>query len=125
MEPLTPREAQVLELLVKGCSGRQIAKALYMSDSTVKTHVSKIYEKIDVHSKNEAVGVAYESGLVRPAYLRKTTRFWMRDQGGERLLLLRTIAEARETLRDFPDTYGSIEPESRWVSAWESEPVEH
>ena len=65
---LTPRETEVLMMLVNGASVARTAKALFMSESTVKTHVGKVYDKLDAHNRAEAVMAAVRLGLV------KTTR---------------------------------------------------
>lgn len=61
---LTPRETQVLERLVAGDSVAEVAKRLYMSESTVKTHVSKVYDKLGAHNRASAVMAALRLGLV-------------------------------------------------------------
>jgi DNA-binding NarL/FixJ family response regulator len=62
---LTPRETEVLMMLVGGASVGRTAKALFMSESTVKTHVGKVYDKLDVHNRAEAVMAAVRLGLVK------------------------------------------------------------
>jgi DNA-binding NarL/FixJ family response regulator len=66
---LTPRETEVLMLLVEGASIGSAAKALYMSESTVKTHVGKLYGKLEAHNRAEAVMAAVRLGLVSTAPL--------------------------------------------------------
>jgi DNA-binding NarL/FixJ family response regulator len=61
---LTPREMEVLMMLVNGASVGKTAKALFMSESTVKTHVGKVYDKLDAHNRAEAVMAAVRLGLV-------------------------------------------------------------
>jgi DNA-binding NarL/FixJ family response regulator len=61
---LTERERYVLAELVRGRSNREIASALYIGHETVKTHLHHIYEKLDVSGRREAVGRAFELGLV-------------------------------------------------------------
>lgn len=61
---LTPRETEVLERLVAGDSIAGAAKALYMSESTVKTHVSKLYDKLGAHNRASVVMAAMRLGLV-------------------------------------------------------------
>jgi NarL family two-component system response regulator LiaR len=61
---LTPREREVLALLVKGHTNREIAQQLSVSRSTVKIHVSNILKKIDVSSRKEAIALAIEHKLV-------------------------------------------------------------
>ncbi|MHB8927550.1 MAG: response regulator [Bacillota bacterium] len=62
---LTPREKDVLELLVKGESNREIAQHLYLSDKTVKQHMTKILRKLGVRSRSQAIIRAVRSGLVK------------------------------------------------------------
>ncbi|MGL5849735.1 MAG: response regulator transcription factor [Phycicoccus sp.] len=61
---LTAREMEVLGLLVEGSSVAQVGKTLYMSPSTVKTHIGKIYEKLGAHNRASAVIAAVRLGLV-------------------------------------------------------------
>jgi DNA-binding NarL/FixJ family response regulator len=61
---LTARETEVLALLVEGSSVAQVGKSLYMSPSTVKTHIGKIYEKLGAHNRASAVIAAVRLGLV-------------------------------------------------------------
>lgn len=62
---LTPREKEVLGLLVKGESNREIAQHLYLSDKTVKQHMTKILRKLGVRSRSQAIIHAVRSGLVK------------------------------------------------------------
>ncbi|MCB0238207.1 MAG: helix-turn-helix transcriptional regulator, partial [Anaerolineae bacterium] len=57
-EPLTAREMEVLELLAGRLSAKEIANRLFISDRTVKRHAANIYQKLGVHSRNEAIEVA-------------------------------------------------------------------
>jgi DNA-binding NarL/FixJ family response regulator len=66
---LTPRENEVLMLLVEGASIGSAAKALYMSESTVKTHVGKLYDKLGAHNRAEAVMAAVRLRLVNTSPL--------------------------------------------------------
>jgi DNA-binding NarL/FixJ family response regulator len=63
--PLTGREIQVLQLLADGSSQNAIAKQLFISSKTVATHIQRILTKLNVHSRTEAVAIAYRDGLVR------------------------------------------------------------
>jgi DNA-binding CsgD family transcriptional regulator len=64
---LTRRESEVFELLIRGHAFPEIASKLFISERTVESHVAHIYEKIDVHSKREAVNkVQIMSGHVPP-----------------------------------------------------------
>ena len=62
---ITDREREVLTLLAQGLSNRDLAERLYLSEATVKTHVSSLLAKLGVHSRVQAVILAYERGVVR------------------------------------------------------------
>lgn len=63
---LTPREREVLALIVNGGSNREIADALFLSLDTVRNHVASILAKLGVHSKLQAAAVATQRGLISP-----------------------------------------------------------
>jgi DNA-binding NarL/FixJ family response regulator len=63
---LTPRETEILTLIAKGNSNREIAQTLYVSESTVKNHISSIYKKLKVPGRSRLVLLAIQAGMVRP-----------------------------------------------------------
>ena len=66
LEQLTAREGEVLQLMANGKSNQDIANELFIGQETVKTHVGSVLTKLRVHSRTQAVIMAYESGFVRP-----------------------------------------------------------
>ena len=66
-EPLSAREREVLALVAKGTSNREIARVLFISEATVKTHLTHLYTKLGVKDRAAAVATAYERGILGPA----------------------------------------------------------
>ena len=66
-DDLTPREAEVLRLIAAGKSNREIARALFVSEATVKTHVNRIFAKTGSRDRGQAVHYAYQHGYAGPA----------------------------------------------------------
>lgn len=67
---LTPRERDVLDLLVNGLTNPEICKRLVISDATTKTHVAHILHKLGLRDRVQAVIYAYETGLITPGTVR-------------------------------------------------------
>ncbi|WP_241227828.1 LuxR C-terminal-related transcriptional regulator [Cupriavidus sp. HMR-1] len=64
LDPLTPKEIRVLQLLAEGYSNSAIAEKLFVSDSTVRTHLRNINNKICAHSRTQAVAIARRLGVI-------------------------------------------------------------
>jgi two-component system nitrate/nitrite response regulator NarL len=64
---LTEREIEVLQLVAEGGSAAEVASHLYISRKTVSSHMQRIFTKLGVHSRAQAVAVAYEAGLIHVA----------------------------------------------------------
>lgn len=65
---LTPREKEVLAELTKGKSNREIASALFVTEKTVKTHISNIFAKLEVQDRTQAALYAVKHGLTEPEF---------------------------------------------------------
>jgi DNA-binding NarL/FixJ family response regulator len=66
-DELTPRETEVLRLIAAGKSNREIARALFVSEATVKTHVNRIFAKTGSRDRSQAVHYAYQNGYADPS----------------------------------------------------------
>ena len=64
-ELLSEREVEVLQLMAKGAANKEIAASLSISESTVKTHVANIFQKLDVNHRTEAVTQALQRGIIK------------------------------------------------------------
>jgi DNA-binding NarL/FixJ family response regulator len=70
---LTPRELEVLRELGKGRSNAEIGQALFISETTVRTHVNRVFSKLGLRDRAQAVVYAYEAGLIRVGDAKGTT----------------------------------------------------
>ena len=69
---LTARETEILRALAEGHSNKQMAKQFWLSEQTIKYHLTNVYRKLGVSSRTEAVRLAYEHGLIENPVLRMT-----------------------------------------------------
>ena len=67
MEELTEREREVFRLIVDGLSNAEIGERLFISDTTVKTHVTHVLQKLDLRDRVQAVVMAYRTGCSTPS----------------------------------------------------------
>jgi DNA-binding NarL/FixJ family response regulator len=72
LSTLTPRELDVIQLLAKGLSNAELATTLHLSETTVKTHVTRILSKLSLRDRAQAIIVAYETGLITPGSANRT-----------------------------------------------------
>jgi DNA-binding NarL/FixJ family response regulator len=68
LDELTNREREVMTLVAAGLSNQEIAKRLYLSPATARTHVSRAMSKLGARDRSQLVVIAYETGLVRPGW---------------------------------------------------------
>jgi DNA-binding NarL/FixJ family response regulator len=67
LDDLTPREREVLELIARGLSNREIATELFVEESTIRTHVKRVQMKLQLRDRVQIVIFAYETGMNQPA----------------------------------------------------------
>ncbi|MGI5239967.1 response regulator [Dactylosporangium sp. CA-139066] len=66
LSTLTPRELDILRLIARGLSNQELAGHLHISETTVKTHVTRVFSKLGIRDRAQAIIVAYETGLITP-----------------------------------------------------------
>lgn len=66
LDQLSAREAEVFRLIARGLSNREIAEQLFVGETTIKTHVTRILTKLDLRDRVQAVVLAYEAGVITP-----------------------------------------------------------
>ena len=62
---ITPRELDVLRLMSRGRTNKEMASAMFISEETVKTHLKSLFQKLGVHDRTEAVAVSLQRGIIR------------------------------------------------------------
>ncbi|MBE1489455.1 response regulator [Plantactinospora soyae] len=66
LDALTERELDVLRLMARGASNREVAEQLFLAETTVKTHIGSLFNKLGARDRAAAIVFAYDAGLVRP-----------------------------------------------------------
>ena len=66
LDELTERELDVFRLIARGLSNAEIGEKLFISDTTVKTHITHILQKLDLRDRVQVVVLAYQTGVVEP-----------------------------------------------------------
>ena len=61
---ITPRELEVLQLIAEGLSNKEMAERLFVSENTVKTHTSRVFDKLGASRRTQAVQIAKSQGLI-------------------------------------------------------------
>jgi DNA-binding NarL/FixJ family response regulator len=68
LDQLSSREAEVFQLVARGLSNREIAERLFLGETTVKTHITRILTKLDLRDRVQVVVLAYEAGVITPGH---------------------------------------------------------